>query len=137
MLRYVTASHVLTLADILSNFHLVNVSIGPYGDLILTNFPLVQLVKKQIMHIWSKMPVKGAHAFAIDGKRALFAGGYRENRQQWSLVILDSMSVEKIIVVDENGTPLSFQHACGHGSRFYFTTEEAIFMLNLDIIESE
>jgi hypothetical protein len=98
-----------------------------------TDFPLVQLVEKQIAHVWLNIPVRGSSAFATDGKRALFAGAYKD-RQTLFLITLSPMSVEKLVVTDEEGTPLSFHSACGRGSRLYLVTDRAIFVLDLEML---
>lgn len=97
------------------------------------DFPLVQLVERKIKRVLPDIPVKGSHAFAIEGRRVLFAGGY-ENWKKLFLFALDTTSEEQVEAIDEEGTRLSFRFSCGRGSHLYLVTERAIFMLDLDIL---
>jgi hypothetical protein len=96
-------------------------------------FPLVRLLDRQIDHIWENVPVGYYHAFAVNGKKVLFAGRH-DNTLMLPLVELDTMQVEELVAVDEEGNPLSFHRACGRGSLLYLVTEQSVFLLDLNML---
>ena len=97
-----------------------------------TDFPLVRLLDRQIDRIWENVPGY-YHAFAINGKKVLFANTYKHG-MTLPLVDLHTMRVEELVAVDEEGDPVSFYHACGRGSLLYLVTEQSLFRLDLDTL---
>jgi hypothetical protein len=102
------------------------------------SFPLVHLRSKAIAGHWCDNPVKGSHAFAVAGERALFAGGYKEKGRTF-LLHLDGMALEEVAVVDDGGhqlLPVPKHHACfGRAERYYVHTDTGLFVVCLDDID--
>lgn len=96
-------------------------------------FPLVRLLDRQIDRIWENVPVRYSRSFAVNGKKVLFAGSY-ENKMTLPLVDLETMQVEELVAVDEEGDPLSFRRAYGRGPLLYLLTTHALFLLDLDTL---
>jgi hypothetical protein len=97
-------------------------------------FPLVRLLDRQIDRIWGNVPVGYYHAFAVNGKKVLFAERRHDNKLMLPLVELDTMRVEELVAVNEEGDPLSFHRACGRGPLLYLVTEQSVFLLDLDTL---
>jgi hypothetical protein len=100
-----------------------------------TEFPLVRLLDRRFDREWKGVPVQGAHGFAVDGERAVFAGSY-DSDDRLFLLSLASMHIEELQPVDGDGEVLTFQRAFGRGPRLFLATEQALFMLNLDDIRA-
>lgn len=95
------------------------------------DFPLVKLVDRRLANVWRDMPVHGAHAFAISGNRAWFAGQYGANRREIiSVVDLDGLNVEEYRAVNGHGQPIPWKRARGRGSRLWLISEDDVFFFD-------
>jgi hypothetical protein len=109
-------------------------------------FPLVWVEREAVRAIWAELPVVSAHAFAVDGRRVLFAGGrlrradadrplradadYRAAadrvradaeaaRRSFLLVALDTGAVEPLRPVTPDGEALDAFAAFGRGANLF------------------
>jgi hypothetical protein len=95
-----------------------------------TDFPLVRLVDGQAAGLWAGVGVEGSHAFAVSGRRVLFAGDY-EKRDRLFLVDLATSKVRERIPVDEAGKPIEGFAAFGRGSRLWLGAGGAVFVVGV------
>lgn len=98
------------------------------------DFPLVRLHDRQIKAIWTDIPVRGSHAFAVTEDRVLFSGGYNET-DHLHLVSLypDASKSETIIPVDADGNPITSPRVLfARGSRLYLLQGDDLFVLDLN-----
>jgi hypothetical protein len=94
-----------------------------------TDFPLVKLVDCKLAGSWV-VPIKGSHAFAVDGERVLFAGSYKE-KDHLFLGALGTTKFQKLAPVDETGTPVRPFRASGRRHHLYLATETALHVVDL------
>lgn len=104
------------------------------------DFPLVQLVGLKLTEEWEAHPVKFAAAFAVSGRRALFARDFGR-WQGLYLLSQDTGEVEKLQVVTEEGEPLPFppprpwdsdEHDyLGRGPLLYVRYPEAVYVIDM------
>ena len=91
-----------------------------------TDFPLVSIVDHRIDHVWTSVPVKGAHAFAVGDEHALFSGGYDE--KHLNLVDLPTMANVQLQPVDQRREPVEYKHwlSVGQANTLYLVNERTI-----------
>lgn len=108
-------------------------NVAPHGEVWLyyyTDFPLVQLRDRQFIRQWTDLPIKGAHAFAVHGRSALFTGGYGEKGRLY-LVLLDTRHVQTLQPMDELGNAVRYQRAFGRGKRLFLQTESELYLAEI------
>jgi hypothetical protein len=95
-----------------------------------TDFPLVRLVDGRVAGHW-RVPVAGAHGFAVAGDRVLF-GGSHNRKDSLFLGQLGGRAFEELTPVDERGKPLRRFRAFGRHHFLYLATEEALRAVDLN-----
>lgn len=83
-------------------------------------FRLVRIVDLKLAGVWDASAIPGSHAFAIDGRRALFAGTYDRDDGLF-LFDLKTGAVEEIQALHANGTAVTVHRrdCIGRGTRLY------------------
>jgi hypothetical protein len=71
-------------------------------------FPLVWVEREAVRAIWTELPVVSAHAFAVDGRRVLFAGGRRRRPERPLLTDADYSALGEQIRADAEAARHSF-----------------------------
>ena len=121
-------------------------------------FPLVWIEQGAIRAIWTELPVRSAHSFAVDGRRALFAGGRLRGpdddrvlgsdedwnaievrmradaeaaRHSFFLVTLDTGTVEPLRAVTPDGHALDALVAVGRGANLFVRDRDRLYRLNV------
>jgi hypothetical protein len=94
-----------------------------------TDFPLVKLVDRKLAGSWD-MPIRGANGFAVDGERVFLSGSY-DHKDRLFLAPLATLKFEKLMPVDESGTPLPPFRAMGRGACLHLATAEALYRVGL------
>lgn len=95
-----------------------------------TDFPLVKISEKGY-EIFSKIPVKGSHAFAIFNGFVLFSHDYNIKAEVY-LYSLKNKKMERLRTLNENGELLNYSYAVGRGSKLLFIKETDVFLLDLE-----
>jgi hypothetical protein len=79
-----------------------------------TDFPLVQIRDGAVVGHW-QVPISGAHAFAVQGTRVLFSGGYNEPNHYRLFELKDSgmTCLREFRLADESGNAIQAQRVIG------------------------
>lgn len=83
-----------------------------------TDFPLVRLRDGKLVRAWGQLPVEFAEAFAVDGEKAVFAGG-PDDREAFQLLDLRRYRHWPAKIVDRDGRRLPFEACLGSGALLY------------------
>jgi hypothetical protein len=117
-------------------------------------FPLVWVERERVRAIWTELPVVSAQAFAVDGQRALFAGGRLRWRagghavrteedvradaeaaeRSFLLVALDTREAEPLRLVTPDGDPLDTLGAFGRGADLFLRRADELYRLDLRVV---
>ena len=83
-------------------------------------FRLVRIVDLKLAGVWDASAVSGSHAFAVDGRRALFAGTYDRDDGLF-LFDLTTGEVDEVEALYDNGWPAKVRRrdCIGRGTRLY------------------
>ena len=95
-----------------------------------SDFPLVTL-NKTGYKIFSNIPIRGSHAFAILNDLVLFSHGYDHR----ALVYLYSLREKKrktFQPVTQNGEELKYEYAVGRGSKLFLVKDNDVFIINME-----
>lgn len=96
-----------------------------------SDFSLVKLVDGKVEKSLHKMPVSGAHAFAVGSERVLFSGSYNKRKSLFLMDLASKRAKELRPVSQENRSIGSFR-GFARRSRLYLATEESLFCLDLE-----
>ncbi len=93
-----------------------------------TDFPLVRLVNRRIAGSW-RMPIAGSRGFAVDGKRVLLGGSYKD--ASLFLGDLGSRRFAALTPVREDGKVLKSFRPFGRRHHLYLATADSLHVVDL------
>jgi hypothetical protein len=109
-------------------------NVGPGREVWLyyyTEFPLVQLADGAVAAVHRRPGVTGAHAVAVSGRHALFAGGYN-HPSRLTLADLTTGRVREVRPTAPTGRRLDRLSAFGRGSRLYLVADTRVYFIDVD-----
>jgi len=103
--------------DGIDDCYALNVADDAVWAYYYASFPLVRIERDDVVTAW-RTEISGASAFATDGERVLFYGGYADERERCVLGLLKDGAVAEMIacrLILPSGEPLEAARVIGRG----------------------
>ena len=98
-----------------------------------SGFPLVHLRDRKVKAVYEPPEMIGSHAFAVQGLRFLFLGGYTHKKRIFWRDESRKLQVE-LDLRDGKGEPIGWQRARGRGADLFLLDGPKVWRLSLDEI---